>query len=200
MVRQAEREREPQFARVAAKTGGIRGAAARAGRHTVHVVECEVDQHVPFLRGRGDDAKVPEAEVAGRVCTATEGVWRAHGGLRGGLCRRVARGERERRPMRAVRRGARRVGGNERHAYGRGAGGAGMGRMSRCRRDQAADHRKCTAQRPESSEPRHRPLSIPLEREPFKSLGGKMVGRACRAGRTVEERRLHKLMRLEEST
>ena len=78
-----------------------------------------------------------EAEVAGRVRTAAEGVGSAHGGLRGGLCGRVARRERQRRPVCAVRRGARRVGGDERHADRCRALGTGMGGLGGCCSQQA---------------------------------------------------------------
>ena len=126
VVRESDSVLEGDLAGVVRRARGIRSAAARAGRDAADVLQIHPDVNIRFV-GRAGDADesrlilmypmkfAPPPNASGVPTVACAEVC-------GG---RVARRERQRRPVRAVRRAARRVGGNERHAQGCGAHGRG---------------------------------------------------------------------------
>ena len=107
---------EADLAGVVRRARGIRSAAARAGRDAADVSQIHPDVNIRVVGRAGGADDHGYFEVPEEVCSPTERVRGSDRRLRRGLCGRVARRERQRRPVRAVRRGARRVGGNERHA------------------------------------------------------------------------------------
>ena len=107
-----------QLAGVVGAVGGVRVAAWAHTRLAADVGDGSRDLHIRVVgqpRLTDDHA---EADRADRVRAGAVGVGRTDGQEVRGLHRRTARWERERRPVRSVRRGALLVGGCERDPYG----------------------------------------------------------------------------------